>query len=476
MTGRASRARSGRDATHEVRMAAPEGVLDKLPPQNLDAEMSVLGAMLLDREAIGHAIEALSAESFYKEAHAKIYAAIVELFDANHPVDIITLTEHLGKRKEIEAVGGASYISMLLDAVPSAANISHHLRIVRDKFLLRRLITAASGIVSRCYDGREDVNELLDGAEKEIFDIAQRRDTQGFVKIGELIKHSIETVESLYQKKEYVTGVPTGYTDLDTKTAGLQPSDLIIIAARPSMGKTSLALNIAEHAAITARIPTAIFSLEMAREQLVLRMLCSHARVNAHNVRTGFISEKHDFPRLVNAAGKLAAAPIYIDDSPSISVLEMRAKARRLSSRERIGLVIVDYLQLMRSYSRKTENRQQEISEISRSLKALARELNIPVIVLSQLNREAEQRPDHRPKLSDLRESGAIEQDADVVMLLFREEYYDPDNDEAKGKAEVIIAKQRNGPVGVVKLTFLEECTHFENYTGRGEGDGALEN
>ena len=456
-------------------MAAPERVLDKLPPQNLDAEMSVLGAMLLDREAIGYAIEAITADSFYKEAHAKIYSAVVELFDANQPVDIVTLSEHLGKRKEIEAVGGASYISMLLDAIPSAANIVHYLKIVRDKSLLRKLITGASGIVSRCYDGGEDVNELLDGAERDIFEIAQRRDTQGFVRIGDLIKHSIETVESLYQKKEYVTGVPTGYTDLDTITAGLQPADLIIIAGRPSMGKTSLALNIAEHAAIVAKIPTAIYSLEMAREQLVLRMLCSHARVSAHNVRTGFISEKHDFPKLVNAAGKLAAAPIYIDDSPSISVLEMRAKARRLVAREKIGLVIVDYLQLMRSYSKKSENRQQEISEISRSMKALARELHVPVIVLSQLNREAEQRPGNRPKLSDLRESGAIEQDADVVMLLFREEYYEPDNEEAKGRAEVIIAKQRNGPVGNVKLTFLEECTHFENYTARGDAETTVD-
>ena len=456
-------------------MAAPERVLDKLPPQNLDAEMSVLGAMLLDREAIGHAIEAITADSFYKEAHAKIYSAVVELFDANQPVDIVTLSEHLGKRKELESVGGAAYISMLLDSIPSAANIVHYLKIVRDKSLLRKLITAASGIVSRCYDGGEEVNELLDGAERDIFEIAQRRDTQGFVRIGDLIKHSIETVESLYQKKEYVTGVPTGYTDLDTITAGLQPADLIIIAGRPSMGKTSLALNIAEHAAIVAKIPTAIYSLEMAREQLVLRMLCSHARVSAHNVRTGFISEKHDFPKLVNAAGKLAAAPIYIDDSPSISVLEMRAKARRLAAREKIGLIIVDYLQLMRSYSKKSENRQQEISEISRSMKALARELHVPVIVLSQLNREAEQRPGNRPKLSDLRESGAIEQDADVVMLLFREEYYEPDNEEAKGKAEVIIAKQRNGPVGNVKLTFLEECTHFENYTARGDEDTTVE-
>ena len=445
-------------------MCAQETALDRLPPQNLDAEMSVLGAMLLDKEAIAQAIESIGPDSFYKEANAKVYSAVIQLYDTNQPVDIVTITEYLKKQKELESVGGAGYISMLLDAIPSAANVSHYLKIVQEKAILRRLINASTGIVSRCYNDGEDVSDVLDDAEREIFDIAQHRRTQGFVKIGDLIKHSIETVESLYQKKEYVTGVASGYTDLDTMTAGFQPSDLIIIAARPSMGKTSLALNIAEHAAITEKIPTAIYSLEMAREQLVLRMLCSHARVNAHNVRTGFISEKHDFPKLVNAAGKLSGAPIFIDDSPAISVLEMRAKARRLAAKEGIRLIIIDYLQLMRSSLRKAENRQQEISEISRSLKALARELSVPVIVLSQLNREAEARPDHRPRLSDLRESGAIEQDADVVFLLFREEYYEPDNDEAKGKAEVIIAKQRNGPVGNVTLAFFPWCTRFETW------------
>jgi len=448
-------------------MCAQETALDRLPPQNLDAEMSVLGAMLLDKEAIAQAIETIGSESFYKPANAKIYSAIIQLYDANQPVDIVTISEYLKKRKELESVGGAGYISMLLDAIPSAANVAHYLKIVKEKAVLRRLINVATGIVGRCYDDEEDVSDVLDDAEKEIFDIAQHRQSQGFVRVGDLIKHSIETVESLYQKKEYVTGVASGYTDLDTMTAGFQPSDLIIIAARPSMGKTSLAVNIAEHAAITEKIPTAIYSLEMAREQLVLRMLCSHARVNAHNVRTGFISEKHDFPKLVNAAGKLSGAPIFIDDSPAISVLEMRAKARRLAAKEGIKLIIIDYLQLMRSSVRKAENRQQEISEISRSLKALAREIGVPVIVLSQLNREAEARPDHRPRLSDLRESGAIEQDADVVFLLFREEYYEPDNEEVKGKAEVIIAKQRNGPVGTVKLAFLQECTHFDNIAER---------
>jgi replicative DNA helicase len=448
-------------------MCAQESSLDRIPPQNLDAEMSVLGAMLLDKEAIVQAIESIGPDCFYKEANAKIFSAIIQLYDANQPADIVTITEYLKKQKELESVGGAGYISMLLEAIPSAANVSHYLRIVQEKSISRRLINAATGIVSRCYDDGEDIGDVLDAAEREIFDISQRRRSEGFVKIGVLIPHSIEKVESLYQKKEYVTGVSSGFTDLDTMTAGFQPADLIIIAARPSMGKTSLALNIAEHAAVMEKIPAAIFSLEMSREQLVLRMLCSHARVNAHNVRTGFISEKHDFPKLVNAAGRLAAAPIFIDDSPSISVLEMRAKARRLAAKEGIRLIIVDYLQLMRSAIRKSENRQQEISEISRSLKALARELSVPVIVLSQLNREAEGRDDRKPRLSDLRESGAIEQDADVVFLLFREEYYFPDNEEARGKAEVSIAKQRNGPVGTVKLVFMQECTHFENCAER---------
>lgn len=451
------------------RMCAREAALDRLPPQSLEAEASVLGAMLLDKEAIAQAIESIDEGNFYKEAHSRIYSTVVELYDANQPVDIVSVTENLKKRKQLESVGGAGYISELIDSIPSAAHVGHYLGIVREKSILRRLIKVASEISNRCYDVPEDVHEVLDEAEKNIFEISQHRRSQGFVRIGDLIKHSIETVETLYQRKEHVTGVASGYSDLDSITAGFQPSDLIIVAARPSMGKTSLALNIVEHAAVVEGVPSAVFSLEMSKEQLVLRMLCSHARVNAHNVRTGFISEKHDFPRLVNAAGKLATSPVFIDDTPALSILEMRAKARRLVAKEGIKLIVVDYLQLMRTLSRKSEGRQQEISEISRSLKALARELSVPVIVLSQLNREAESRPDHRPRLSDLRESGAIEQDADLVMLLFREEYYDPDNEDVKGKAEVIIAKQRNGPVGNVKLSFMEECTRFENYTGRDE-------
>lgn len=450
-------------------MCARKAALDRLPPQSLEAEASVLGAMLLDKEAIAQAIESIDEGNFYKEAHSRIYSTVVELYDANQPVDIVSVTENLKKRKQLESVGGAGYISELIDSIPSAAHVGHYLGIVREKSILRRLIKVASEISNRCYDVPEDVHEVLDEAEKNIFEISQHRRSQGFVRIGDLIKHSIETVETLYQRKEHVTGVASGYSDLDSITAGFQPSDLIIVAARPSMGKTSLALNIVEHAAVVEGVPSAVFSLEMSKEQLVLRMLCSHARVNAHNVRTGFISEKHDFPRLVNAAGKLATSPVFIDDTPALSILEMRAKARRLVAKEGIKLIVVDYLQLMRTLSRKSEGRQQEISEISRSLKALARELSVPVIVLSQLNREAESRPDHRPRLSDLRESGAIEQDADLVMLLFREEYYDPDNEDVKGKAEVIIAKQRNGPVGNVKLSFMEECTRFENYTGRDE-------
>ncbi len=450
-------------------MCAKEAALDKLPPQNLEAEAQVLGAMLLDKEAIAQAIETIKPESFYKDANSQIYSAIVNLYDSNQPVDIVTVAEKLKKRKELESVGGAAYISRLIESTPSPTSVNHYLKIVQEKATLRKLIKVASGIFDRCYDGAEDLSDVLDDAERQIFDITQYRGSQGFVRIGDLIKHSIETVENLYQRKEHVTGIASGFTDLDTLTAGFHPSDLVIIAGRPSMGKTSLALNIAEYLSTVENVPTAIYSLEMSKEQLVLRMLCSLARVSAHNVRTGFISEKHDFPRLVNAAGKLATAPIFIDDTPGITALELRAKARRLVAKEGIRLIVIDYLQLMSAGGRRSENRQQEISEISRSLKSLARELNVPILVLSQLNREAEARTDHKPKLSDLRESGAIEQDADLVILLFREEYYEPDNEEAKGSAELIIAKQRNGPVGKVNLTFLEDCTHFESYTSREE-------
>lgn len=440
--------------------------LEKIPPQNIEAEMAVLGCMLLEKETIGRAIEKLKPDYFYRTAHREIYQVLVSLYDENKAIDLVTLTDKLRNSGKLDEVGGASYLSQLLGLVSSTAHFAHYLDIVLDKAILRHLITTSTSIISRCYQEPEEVNLLLDEAEKQIFEITQKRSVENCVAIKDLIKGTIETVEKLYQRKEYVTGVPSGFTDFDVMTSGLQPSDLVVLAARPSMGKTAFALNIAEHVAVVEKQPVAIFSLEMSKEQLVLRLLCSHARVDAHKVRTGFLAE-NDFPDLVNAAGKLAASPIFIDDTPGASVLEMRAKARRLKAEHNIKLIIVDYLQLMVGSSNNPENRQQEISEISRSLKALARELSVPVIVISQLNRAVESRTDHRPMLSDLRESGAIEQDADVVVLLLRREYYEKEDENLKGLAEVIIAKQRNGPVGDITLTFNERYTRFDNYTAR---------
>ena len=389
------------------------------------------------------------------------------MFSKNSAVDVVTLTEELKKKGQLDEAGGVPYITSLTSSIPTAANIEHYARIVREKGTLRQLINNATGIVQDCYESTSEVDKLLDRAERLIFEITSKKVDQKSVLLKDIIKHSIETIDNLYQRKENITGIPTGFNEFDVMTAGLQASDLIIIAGRPSMGKSALATCMAEYAGIVEKIPVAFFSLEMSKEQLVQRMLCSHARVNAHKVRTGFLSQS-DWPRLVNAAGKLSEAPIYIDDTPGISVLELRAKARRLKSQYDIKLVILDYLQLMQGPT-KSENRQQEISEISRSLKALARELNVPIIAISQLSRAVEQRQDRRPQLSDLRESGAIEQDADVVVLLLREEYYNPNLEEKKGLAEVIIAKQRNGPVGIFTLTFISEYTRFENLSRREE-------
>ncbi|MDD4899023.1 MAG: replicative DNA helicase [Candidatus Omnitrophica bacterium] len=437
-----------------------EALLEKISPQNLDAEMAVLGSLLIDEEAISVSLETLKSDSFYKDSHRKIYEAIIDLFNANKAVDIITLTDELKRTGQLEAVGGLSFLTALANSVPTAANISHYVRIVREKSILRSLITNATKIVSLCYATEGNIDELVDNAEKLIFEVSDKRHQGSYIQLKEIIKGSIETIDRLYQKKEHVTGVPTGFIDFDMKTSGLQPSDLIIVAGRPSMGKSAFALGIAEYAGVIEKVPTAVFSLEMSKEQLVQRMLCSHAKVDAHKVRTGYLSTS-DWPRLTAAAGKLSEAPIYIDDTPGISVMELRAKARRLKTHHDIQLIILDYMQLMRG-SASIENRQQEISEISRSLKALARELNVPVIGISQLSRAVESRNDHRPQLSDLRESGAIEQDADVVVLILREEYYSPTPDN-QGIAEIIIAKQRNGPVGSLKLTFIKEYTRFEN-------------
>ncbi len=432
-----------------------------IPPHNIDAEMAVLGSMLLDETAIGEAIEAIERASFYKESHRKVFDVILSLYNENKAVDLITLTDELKRLGLLDAVGGASFLTELVNSVPTAANVSHYLAIVKEKSLLRSLINSSHKIVSLCFDTETPVAEVVDQAEKLIFDVSENRQKVGAQSLKEIIQRNIETIDRLYQQKAHVTGVPTGFVDFDMKTAGLQPSDLIIVAGRPSMGKSALALCMAEYAGVISKIPLAIFSLEMSKEQMAQRILCSHARVDANKVRTGFLSAS-DWPKLTAAAGKLAEAPIFIDDSPGISVMELRAKARRLKANHDIQLIILDYIQLMRSSTSSSESRQQEISEISRSLKALARELSVPIIGISQLSRAVESRNDHRPQLSDLRESGAIEQDADVVVLILREEYYNP-TPENKGIAEIIIAKQRNGPVGSVKLAFLNEYTRFEN-------------
>ena len=441
-----------------------ETFLERIPPQSVEAEMAVLGSMLLEEEAISVAIELLETSYFYKEAHEKIFSCILGLYNANRAVDLVTLQDELKKKDHLEEIGGSAYLVTLANTVPTAANISHYAKIVKEKAIMRNLISVATQIVTDGYEAIEDADFLLDRAERLIFEITSRKVEGGLVPLKDIIKDSIATIDNLYQRKENITGLATGFHELDVMTAGLQASDLIVIAGRPSMGKSALASGIAEHAGVVEKIPVAIFSLEMSKEQLVQRMLCSHARVDAHRVRTGFLSQS-DWPRLTNAAGKLSESPIYIDDSPGINVLELRAKARRFKSQYDIGLIILDYLQLMQGPAH-SENRQQEISEISRSLKALARELKVPLVAISQLSRAVELRSDHRPQLSDLRESGAIEQDADVVGLLIREEYYNP-SEENKGLTELIVAKQRNGPVGSIKLAFIKEFARFENLARR---------
>jgi replicative DNA helicase len=432
----------------------------KIPPQNLEAEKCVLGSMLIDEEAIGLAVEILDEVWFYEDSHRKIYKAIVDLYNFHKKVDLITISDKLKGDGSLESIGGVTYLSMIIDSVPTSANVEHYSHIVKEKGILRKLIQNSTQIISQSYDSEGNVDEVVDTAERLIFEIADLKQRQQSVHIKDLVKQSIETIDRLYQRKEHITGIATSFTEFDNMTSGLQKSDLIIIAGRPSMGKSALAISIAENVAIKQNCGVAVFSLEMSKEQLVQRMLCSQARVDAHKVRSGYLSSS-DWPLLTKAAGRLSEAPIFIDDTPAISILELRAKARRLKANNNIQLIVLDYLQLMRA-STKTDSRQQEISEISRSLKALARELSVPLIALSQLSRAVESRQDHRPQLSDLRESGAIEQDADLVVLLMREEYYNP-TEENKGVADVIIAKQRNGPVGNVKLAFIKEYMSFEN-------------
>jgi replicative DNA helicase len=461
----------------DVVAAATNDILTRIPPQNLEAEQSVLGAILLDNDAINQTLEILSADDFYREAHREIFRAMVTLVDRNQPVDAITLTESLRTSNVLEAIGGAGYIAELAALVPTAANVAHYARIVREKAVLRSLASATTEIASGAYDAPTDVDQYLDEAEHRIFEISERRIRQSFHTMPEVTRASIALLERLYERKELVTGVPTGFSDLDRLTAGLQPNELIVLAARPSMGKTALALNLATYAAMEADPPVgvAFFSLEMSKEQLALRMLCAEARVDSAKARAGFLGER-DFPKLAQAASRLSEAPIYIDDNSDTSPLVLKAKCRRLmrERNSRLGLIIVDYLQLMRS-ARPGESREKEIAEISRSLKALAKELRVPVIALSQLNRQVETRPDRRPLLADLRESGAIEQDADVIAFIYRDEMYHRDSKEP-GVAEVIIAKQRNGPTGTAKLTYLSQYTRFENYVSEEDVYGDAEN
>jgi replicative DNA helicase len=415
--------------------------------------------MLLEEEAIVQAAEFLDESVFYHDAHRKLFGTLLTLYRNHVPVDLVTVTDELRKHSLLEEIGGPSFLATLTSVVPTAANAEHYCRIVKQKAILRTLIRVSTQIATESYDGLTDPDLLLDKAESLIFDIASKKVKRDAVAMKEIVKSSIELIDLLYQRKGMITGLPTGFVELDQQLAGLQPAEFIVVAGRPAMGKSSFALGVAEHVALAQKTGVAIFSLEMSKENLVQRMLCAHARIDAHNVRSGMLSS-NDWPKLTNAAGKLSEAPIFIDDSPSLSVLELRARARRLKSRHDIGLVVLDYLQLMNESST-AENRQQEISVISRSLKALARELNVPVIAVSQLSRAPERRETFRPRLSDLRESGAIEQDADVVLMLFREVYYNP-TEENRGIAEVLIAKQRNGPTGTVKLAFIKEYTRFE--------------
>lgn len=436
--------------------------LEKLPPQNLEAERSVLGAMLLEKGTIPKVLQALPAsDSFYSETHRLIYKEIIGLLNKNKPVDIVALKEEFRKKNKLKDIGGAVYLADLVNSVPTTANVDYYAQIVREKYILRDLLRAVASITSLSYDSSQDLDDILDKAQSFIFDITRKRIKTPVVHIKELLPDTFEHIEALYEKKEHITGIPTGFDQFDRLTSGFQLSDLIIIAGRPSMGKTSLALNIAQYASIEARAPVLIFSMESAKEQVVEHLLCSEARVNGQELRVGRLSEE-DWTRLTDAAGILADAPIYIDDTPNMGVLELRAKARQLKAEHDIQMAIVDYLQLMAG-DRRSENRQQEISEISRSLKALAKELGIAVVAISQLSRAVEKRgeEDKRPRLSDLRESGAIEQDADLVVSLYREYYYSR-KPEDEGVAELIINKQRRGPVGKIDLTFVKEYARFE--------------
>lgn len=429
---------------------------DRLPPQNLDAEQSVLGSMLLDRDAVTRAIEILTPEDFYREQHRAVYQAICRLFDRGEAVDMVTATEELKKSGQLEQVGGVSYIASMANMVPTAAHVERYAKIVAEKSILRRLASTSTEIVHKVYEGREAADDLLDEAEQSIFAIAQGIRRKSYSVLKDVLVRAFERIEYLFANKGRAIGIPTGFSKLDELLCGFQPAELIVLAARPSMGKTTLALNFAAHAAVEHRIPVGVFSLEMSSEQVAQRILCAEARVDSYRLRTGYLRD-HDWPELSRALGKLSEAPIFIDDTPNMSLMEMRARARRMRAEHKIGMLIIDYLQLMHARGR-AESRQQEISEITRALKGLARELDIPVLALSQLSRAVEQRESRRPQLSDLRESGAIEQDADVVAFI----YIRPDQEpERNNHVEVIIAKQRNGPIGTCELIFMKEYARF---------------
>jgi replicative DNA helicase len=463
--GRGSAARSG-EKVIPISPTGSEQDLHRTPPHSVEAEQGVLGSMLISpRETIAECVEKINEEYFYVPAHRTIYDVLVDLWNTRQGIDLITFTQVLRDRNLLDSVGGAAFVTNLFTFVPTAANVQYYLEIVRDKYILRQIISAATESVRRAYEEQEEVDSLLDEVEQKIFDVGEDRFKGQMLSMKDHAMQAIETIERLYERKGSITGISTGFVEFDRMTSGLHPSEMVVIAARPSMGKTALAMNIAEYVAINEKLAVGVFSLEMSSQQLVQRMLCSRARVNLQRVRDGFLGER-DFPSLTAAASKLAEAKMFIDDSASLSILELRAKARRLKAQQDVSLIIVDYLQLLRSTTRRAQdNRQLEISEISAGLKALAKDLKIPVIVVAQLNRQPEQRTGGKPRLSDLRESGSIEQDADLVGLLVRPELYEEDEEarvEKAGEAELIIAKQRNGPVGEIPLTFLKEYTRFE--------------
>ncbi|MDQ0872280.1 replicative DNA helicase [Paenibacillus sp. V4I3] len=441
-------------------MSGDNMFMDRVPPQNIEAEQAVLGAILIHGEALITAMERISSDDFYRGTHQRIFESIVELAEEQEPVDLITLTSRLQNKQQLEEIGGVTYLSELANAVPTAANIDYYAAIVEEKSMLRRLIRTATQIVSNGYANEDDVGSMLSEAEAKILEISQRRSSSGFVVIRDVLMEVFEKVEQLYSNKGGSTGIPSGFIDLDKMTSGFQRSDLVILAARPSVGKTAFALNVAQNVGVRAKETVAIFSLEMGAAQLVQRMICAEANVDANRMRTGYL-EGDDWEKLTMAIGALSEANIYIDDSPSITVADIRAKCRRLQQEKGLGMILIDYLQLIAGRG-KGDNRQQEVSEISRTLKQIARELNVPVIALSQLSRGVEQRQDKRPMMSDLRESGSIEQDADIVAFLYRDDYYDKES-EKKNIIEIIIAKQRNGPVGTVELAFLKQFNKFVN-------------